>query len=235
MTSSRLRRHGDLPPGGAPLPLLVVVLLLLLLLCCCCCCLAGAEASNSVPRGGDTGSSVDAAAAGTIGTLLAIPYAVGAVSVSAHITTSAGFVPVVTHGRLRRAAPVALTRSSRRRLIAAFLEGAGVSQRCDLPLTLLRKGCGLESMEHPQVRVEVNTTLSSTQLKTVGVALSHRMMEHSSDLHLGFGSFVDKPVSPYINVHPSKINNPCSDYEVLCLPTHGYRHVLSVTSNISGN
>lgn len=47
------------------------------------------------------------------------------------------------------------------------------------------------------------------QLKTVGVALSLRMMEHSSDLWLGFGSFVDKPVSPYINVHPSKINNPC--------------------------
>lgn len=47
------------------------------------------------------------------------------------------------------------------------------------------------------------------QLKTVGVALSLRMTEHSSDLWLGFGSFVDKPVSPYINVHPSKISNPC--------------------------
>lgn len=47
------------------------------------------------------------------------------------------------------------------------------------------------------------------QLKTMGVALSLRMTEHSSDLWLGFGSFVDKPVSPYINVHPSKINNPC--------------------------
>lgn len=47
------------------------------------------------------------------------------------------------------------------------------------------------------------------QLKTVGIALSLRMMEYSTDLWLGFGSFVDKPVSPYINVHPSKINNPC--------------------------
>ena len=47
------------------------------------------------------------------------------------------------------------------------------------------------------------------QLKKVGVALSTRMREHSSDLRLGFGSFVDKNVSPYINVHPSKINNPC--------------------------
>lgn len=51
--------------------------------------------------------------------------------------------------------------------------------------------------------------LRAAQLKTVGVALSLRMTEHSSDLWLGFGSFVDKPVSPYINVHPSKIHNPC--------------------------
>ncbi|XP_071231044.1 integrin beta-8-like isoform X1 [Salvelinus alpinus] len=70
-------------------------------------------------------------------------------------------------------------------------------------------------------------------LKKVGVALSNRMREHSSDLRLGFGSFVDKNVSPYINVHPSKINNPCSDYEVKCLPAHGFHHVLSMTSNMS--
>uniref|UniRef100_A0A3B4EZ63 Integrin beta n=1 Tax=Pundamilia nyererei TaxID=303518 RepID=A0A3B4EZ63_9CICH len=48
-------------------------------------------------------------------------------------------------------------------------------------------------------------------------------MLHSSDLWLGFGSFVDKPVSPYINVHPSKIHNP----------SHGFHHVLSMTSNMS--
>ncbi|KAM6899428.1 integrin beta-8 [Xenentodon cancila] len=70
-------------------------------------------------------------------------------------------------------------------------------------------------------------------LKTVGVALSFRMMEHTSDLWLGFGSFVDKPVSPYISVHPSKINNPCSDYEVSCRPAHGFHHVLSMTGNVS--
>ncbi|KAM4631511.1 integrin beta-8 [Polymixia lowei] len=162
-----------------------------------------------------------------------------------------------------------------------FLDGAGVNQRCDLPLNLLKKGCGLEFIEQPEVKVEVNATLSSTQvsprdisitlkpgseasfivavnqlesypvdlyylvdvsasmqenldqLKTVGVALSHRMTEHSSDLRLGFGSFVDKPVSPYINVHPSKINNPCSDYEIRCRPAHGFHHVLNVTGNIT--
>ncbi|CAB1320655.1 unnamed protein product [Coregonus sp. 'balchen'] len=83
--------------------------------------------------------------------------------------------------------------------------------------------------------VDVSASMQENldQLKTVGVALSHRMREHSSDLRLGFGSFVDKPVSPYINVHPSKINNPCSDFEVKCRPAHGFHHVLSMTANMS--
>ncbi|XP_074543787.1 integrin beta-8 [Halichoeres trimaculatus] len=162
-----------------------------------------------------------------------------------------------------------------------FLDGAGPGQRCDLPEKLLNRGCEPEFLEQSEVKVEVNTTISSTQvspqdisvtlrpgsvasivvavkqlerypvdlyylvdvsasmqenldhLKTVGVALSLRMTEHSSDLWLGFGSFVDKPVSPYINVHPSKISNPCSDYEIRCRPAHGYHHVLSMTGNMS--
>ncbi|XP_035537737.1 integrin beta-8 [Morone saxatilis] len=162
-----------------------------------------------------------------------------------------------------------------------FLDGAGPSQRCDLPAKLLRRGCKAEFMEQSEIKVEVNATISSTQvsprdisinlspgseasiivsvkqlerypvdlyylvdvsasmqenldhLKTVGIALSLLMTEHSSDLWLGFGSFVDKPVSPYINVHPTKINNPCSDYEIRCRPAHGFHHVLSITGNMS--
>uniref|UniRef100_A0A3Q0SX57 Integrin beta n=1 Tax=Amphilophus citrinellus TaxID=61819 RepID=A0A3Q0SX57_AMPCI len=149
-----------------------------------------------------------------------------------------------------------------------FLDGARLSQRCDLPDNLLRRGCALEFMEQSEVKVEVNATISSTQvsprdisitlrpgsaasfvvsvkqlerypvdlyylvdvsasmqenldhLKTVGVALSLRMTEHSSDLWLGFGSFVDKPVSPYIN-------------NLLVSVSHGFHHVLSMTSNMS--
>ncbi|XP_061839205.1 integrin beta-8 isoform X1 [Nerophis lumbriciformis] len=83
--------------------------------------------------------------------------------------------------------------------------------------------------------VDVSASMQENldHLKTVGVALSLRMTEHSSDLWLGFGSFVDKPVSPYINVHPTKINNPCSDYEIRCRPAHGFHHVLSMSGNMS--
>lgn len=59
--------------------------------------------------------------------------------------------------------------------------------------------------------VDVSASMQENldRLKTVGLALSHQMKEHSSDFRVGFGSFVDKPVSPYIDVHPTKLVNPC--------------------------
>ncbi|MBN3298006.1 integrin beta-8 [Amia ocellicauda] len=162
-----------------------------------------------------------------------------------------------------------------------FLEGSPVNERCDLVSKLIKKGCPMDLIEHPRVKVEIDDNASSTQvtpadvtvdlrpgseasfilrveqlqrypvdmyylvdvsasmqetldkLKTVGIALSQRMKEYSSDFRVGFGSFVDKPVSPYINVHPSKIENPCSDYDIQCRPAHGFIHVLSLTENIT--
>lgn len=162
-----------------------------------------------------------------------------------------------------------------------FLDGAHVSQRCGSVSDLRVRGCEEEFIENPKVKVEVNATISSSQvapreitihlrpgsearfvievqqlerypvdlyylvdvsasmqdnldrLKTVGLALSHQMKQHSSDFRVGFGSFVDKPVSPYIDVHPSKLLNPCSEYEVHCRPAHGFIHVLPVTQNMS--
>ncbi|XP_057211440.1 integrin beta-8 isoform X1 [Triplophysa rosa] len=156
-----------------------------------------------------------------------------------------------------------------------------LSQRCGSVADLRLTGCQEEFMENPDVKVEVNATLDSSQvtpreitihlrpgsdasfvvevrqlerypvdlyylvdvsasmqenldrLKTVGLALSHQMKEHSSDFRVGFGSFVDKPVSPYIDVHPTKLVNPCSDYEVHCRPAHGFIHVLPVTKNMT--
>uniref|UniRef100_A0A3B4B4M2 Integrin beta n=1 Tax=Periophthalmus magnuspinnatus TaxID=409849 RepID=A0A3B4B4M2_9GOBI len=103
-----------------------------------------------------------------------------------------------------------------------FLEGAASNYRCDLAENLLLKGCESEFLEQTETKVEVDTTISSTQVSPQDI-----------NLWLGFGSFVDKPVSPYISVHPSKINNPCSDYEVRCRPAHGFHHVLSMTGNMS--
>ncbi|XP_043545722.1 integrin beta-8 isoform X2 [Chiloscyllium plagiosum] len=71
------------------------------------------------------------------------------------------------------------------------------------------------------------------RLHSMGHFLSQKMAKYSSDFRFGFGSFVDKPVSPFINIHPEKLINPCSIYETSCLPAHGFKHVLSLTNNIS--
>uniref|UniRef100_A0A8C2C9B2 Integrin beta n=1 Tax=Cyprinus carpio TaxID=7962 RepID=A0A8C2C9B2_CYPCA len=82
--------------------------------------------------------------------------------------------------------------------------------------------------------VDVSASMQDNldRLKTAGLALSHLMKEHSSDFRVGFGSFVDKPLSPYIDVHPSKLLNPCSIFKTVLiinlnfmLNTHSCRFV----------
>ncbi|XP_055517453.1 integrin beta-8 isoform X3 [Leucoraja erinacea] len=71
------------------------------------------------------------------------------------------------------------------------------------------------------------------RLHSMGYSVSQKMAKYSSDFKFGFGSFVDKPVSPFINIHPDKLINPCSVYETSCHPAHGFLHVLSLTNNIT--
>ncbi|KAM3823013.1 integrin beta-8 isoform 1-T1 [Vipera latastei] len=71
------------------------------------------------------------------------------------------------------------------------------------------------------------------RLNSVGFELSEKMENISLDLQLGFGSYVDKTVSPYISIHPKRIHNQCSDYELDCMPPHGFIHVLPLTDKIS--
>ncbi|XP_044284919.1 integrin beta-8 isoform X1 [Varanus komodoensis] len=71
------------------------------------------------------------------------------------------------------------------------------------------------------------------KLNSAGFDLSQKMENISIDLRLGFGSYVDKTVSPYISIHPERIRNQCSDYKLDCMPPHGYIHVLSLTDKIT--
>ncbi|XP_053327689.1 integrin beta-6 [Spea bombifrons] len=68
-------------------------------------------------------------------------------------------------------------------------------------------------------------------IKELGSSLSREMSKLTSNFHLGFGSFVEKPVSPYIKTVPKEIENPCQSVPHYCLPTFGYKHVLSLTKN----
>ncbi|XP_029461445.1 integrin beta-6 [Rhinatrema bivittatum] len=68
-------------------------------------------------------------------------------------------------------------------------------------------------------------------IKELGSTLSKEMSKLTSNFRLGFGSFVEKPVSPFIKTVPGEVNNPCRSVSHTCLPTFGYRHILPLTDN----
>uniref|UniRef100_A0A7N6BN44 Integrin beta n=1 Tax=Anabas testudineus TaxID=64144 RepID=A0A7N6BN44_ANATE len=68
-------------------------------------------------------------------------------------------------------------------------------------------------------------------IKDLGSSLSKEMANLTSKLRIGFGSFVEKPVLPYIWVTEKELANPCRTLGQACLPTFGYKHVLSLTSS----
>ncbi|KAM9826325.1 integrin beta-6 [Syngnathus typhle] len=68
-------------------------------------------------------------------------------------------------------------------------------------------------------------------IKDLGSTLSKEMAKLTSKFRMGFGSFVEKPVLPYIKITEEELANPCSSADATCLPTFGYKHVLSLTSN----
>uniref|UniRef100_A0A8C4QTB9 Integrin beta n=1 Tax=Eptatretus burgeri TaxID=7764 RepID=A0A8C4QTB9_EPTBU len=69
-------------------------------------------------------------------------------------------------------------------------------------------------------------------LKHLGTELQKSMKNITSDLQIGFGSFVDKTVMPYISTTPKKLKNPCgSPFENDCTSPFSYRNVLPLTNN----
>ncbi|XP_029954227.1 integrin beta-6 isoform X1 [Salarias fasciatus] len=68
-------------------------------------------------------------------------------------------------------------------------------------------------------------------IKDLGSTLSREMAKLTSKFRMGFGSFVEKPVLPFIKITEEELVNPCSSMSLDCLPTFGYKHVLSLTSS----
>uniref|UniRef100_A0A8C5QYT6 Integrin beta n=1 Tax=Leptobrachium leishanense TaxID=445787 RepID=A0A8C5QYT6_9ANUR len=68
-------------------------------------------------------------------------------------------------------------------------------------------------------------------IKELGSTLSKEMSKLTSNFHMGFGSFVEKPVLPFIKTNPKELENPCLSVSFNCLPTFGYKHVLSLTNH----
>uniref|UniRef100_H2YJT9 Integrin beta n=1 Tax=Ciona savignyi TaxID=51511 RepID=H2YJT9_CIOSA len=68
-------------------------------------------------------------------------------------------------------------------------------------------------------------------LRALGRELGMSMQNITRDFRLGFGSFIDKTVMPYISTVPAKIKNPCSD-KAPCVPTYSFHNDLPLTPEI---
>ncbi|GLH04820.1 hypothetical protein R5R35_010140 [Gryllus longicercus] len=66
------------------------------------------------------------------------------------------------------------------------------------------------------------------KLSTLGDLLVASMRNVTSNFRLGFGSFVDKIVMPYVSTVPKKLEHPCLG----CAAPYGYRNHMSLSTNV---
>ena len=64
----------------------------------------------------------------------------------------------------------------------------------------------------------------------MGGSLSNSLSNLTENFRLGFGSFADKPIMPFIS--PGSEQNPCDLVQENCLPTYGFKHKLGLTDDI---
>ncbi|XP_058642314.1 integrin beta-5 isoform X2 [Onychostoma macrolepis] len=71
-------------------------------------------------------------------------------------------------------------------------------------------------------------------IRNLGTKLAEEMRKLTSNFRLGFGSSVDKNISPFSYTAPKYQDNPCNGYKLFpnCVPTFGFRHLLSLTDKV---
>ncbi|XP_078085091.1 integrin beta-2-like isoform X2 [Mustelus asterias] len=68
-------------------------------------------------------------------------------------------------------------------------------------------------------------------VKSLGGQLLQALKSVTKSIKIGFGSFVDKTVLPFVNTHPEKMKNPCPNKIEACQPPFDFRNVLKLTDN----
>lgn len=68
-------------------------------------------------------------------------------------------------------------------------------------------------------------------IKKLGNDLLIALKNVTKSVKIGFGSFVDKTVLPYVNTVKSKLDNPCPDRTEKCQSPFSFKHVLRLTDN----
>ena len=67
------------------------------------------------------------------------------------------------------------------------------------------------------------------KLSALGDLLAETMQNLTSNFRLGFGSFVDKTVMPYVSTVPQKLKEPCDG----CAAPYGYKHHMTLDTKTS--
>nr|XP_012150968.1 PREDICTED: integrin beta-nu isoform X1 [Megachile rotundata]XP_012150969.1 PREDICTED: integrin beta-nu isoform X1 [Megachile rotundata] len=67
-------------------------------------------------------------------------------------------------------------------------------------------------------------------LVSLGQDMSRAFGTITSNFRLGFGSYADKPLMPFI--FPGHENNPCQSERTVCAPLYDFQHRLKLTNNI---
>ncbi|XP_055388340.1 integrin beta-PS isoform X2 [Condylostylus longicornis] len=65
------------------------------------------------------------------------------------------------------------------------------------------------------------------KLSILGDLLSQTMRNITSNFRLGFGSFVDKVLMPYVSTIPKNLQEPCTG----CAAPYGYRHIMALNTD----
>ncbi|CAB1330189.1 unnamed protein product [Coregonus sp. 'balchen'] len=70
-------------------------------------------------------------------------------------------------------------------------------------------------------------------VRNLGREVFTAMKNITSAVRIGFGSFVDKVVDPYVSTVEAKLANPCKEgYKGPCQPTFSFKHVLKLTEDV---
>eukprot|EP00062_Callorhinchus_milii_P006445 gi/632946998/ref/XP_007888838.1/ PREDICTED: integrin beta-2 isoform X2 [Callorhinchus milii] len=69
------------------------------------------------------------------------------------------------------------------------------------------------------------------KVKSLGKQLLDALTSVTKSIQIGFGSFVDKTVLPFVNTNKEKMKNPCPTKSQKCQPPFDFKHVLKLTNN----
>ncbi|KAM9305627.1 integrin beta-2 [Gastrophryne carolinensis] len=68
-------------------------------------------------------------------------------------------------------------------------------------------------------------------VKKLGDTLLEALNKITKKAKIGFGSFVDKTVLPFVSTHPEQWKRPCTDKTIDCQSPFSFKHILNLTDN----